>query len=603
MKRTISFLLTLLCVSVNAQTSRDLDRSEIIDIFRILTEQPRKTWIASGTIQANHEEYKAPKVTDEDEITTRIAQETQVYRDNPNKRELTEKLQRMRLEAMPYNVRYKLSKEYVMNSDELVRYDGERFYWEINVNTRIDSLERPLDMADNFLIREFKLDWNQRRVFAWDGQKYVLYFRPGNYAMIEDSPSGINGPLTAGIIPWGYGRYSYENLINTEFLASEVESDGELEIHLAIIDGDISETFVLDPLNNYVVKQYTETVSNVYYRVSDYSNYELFNDNLCPGNIIIQQYDISTGSARLLSEDTWDFTFVETGELDTESFVVDYEYDALIEDLRFDEKMQFRYSPPEGPSLQAVNTQELLQDRLEIVSLPENYNQNCATVSLKYACNKFGLRPSWEDLCRLVKGTEKTTSLLEMQKFIDGLGLNSIAVSTDLETLKLTNNSEVILHLPEINHYVVLGNIDDKYVRLIDLDKNKFYYRRSIENFNKTWKGTALIIEDTLIKTANSFAKIDGNLLSEIIGAASCQICDDPAQKEIIFDECDTQYGACGGQESKYHERWKCVPAQSGNCTEDLLPWYTETVCEKNLYDQCLPEGDFLVYIDADACY
>ena len=42
----------------------------------------------------------------------------------------------MKLDAIPFNVQYKLANEYSMSSREVVKYDGERFYWEITVNSR-----------------------------------------------------------------------------------------------------------------------------------------------------------------------------------------------------------------------------------------------------------------------------------------------------------------------------------------------------------------------------------------------------------------------------------------------------------------------------------
>ena len=37
---------------------RTLDRSEILEIFQILTEQPKDTWIQKGTIEAKHTKFE-----------------------------------------------------------------------------------------------------------------------------------------------------------------------------------------------------------------------------------------------------------------------------------------------------------------------------------------------------------------------------------------------------------------------------------------------------------------------------------------------------------------------------------------------------------------
>ena len=38
---------------------RTLDRTEILQILRTITSNPRETWISSGTIQATHNTYNA----------------------------------------------------------------------------------------------------------------------------------------------------------------------------------------------------------------------------------------------------------------------------------------------------------------------------------------------------------------------------------------------------------------------------------------------------------------------------------------------------------------------------------------------------------------
>src|SRR4030042_679103 len=133
------FLLSASCV---AFADRVLERAEILQIFQDLTSQPAKTWIPAGTINAVHEEYRAPKTTDLNEINNRIKEEVAKYQNDLNKQELSENLQKMSLDAIPFNIRHKLSNEYTVNSSAVVKFDGERFYWEINVNSRVDSVKQ-----------------------------------------------------------------------------------------------------------------------------------------------------------------------------------------------------------------------------------------------------------------------------------------------------------------------------------------------------------------------------------------------------------------------------------------------------------------------------
>lgn len=60
-RHIISALLFSLLVSCPTFADRQLDRAEILQIFQRLTNQPRKTWIPTGTIEAIHEEYRAQK--------------------------------------------------------------------------------------------------------------------------------------------------------------------------------------------------------------------------------------------------------------------------------------------------------------------------------------------------------------------------------------------------------------------------------------------------------------------------------------------------------------------------------------------------------------
>ena len=41
-----------------AVADRPMERTELLQIFEQLTAQPRKTWIAAGTIEASHQEYR-----------------------------------------------------------------------------------------------------------------------------------------------------------------------------------------------------------------------------------------------------------------------------------------------------------------------------------------------------------------------------------------------------------------------------------------------------------------------------------------------------------------------------------------------------------------
>lgn len=590
--KIIAFIV-FIYLSGTAFADKPLESAQILRILDKLTSQPKKSWLVSGKIQARHKEFRAAKTTDTSKISTTADQEVEAYLKKPAKSELTEELRLMKLEAIPFNVRYRLSNEYTMVSHENVTFDGTRFYWEIAVDSRTDSVKPGAELAGNSYIEQFDLKWNQNRVLAWDGKKYTTYFRPGNSAIITAIPDAVNGPLTAGIIPWGHGRYSYKRLLETQLSAIAVESDNLSEIHLKVTRDGRQETFILDPMKEYALKNYTSTLNKASMTVQNYGDYQLVSGQWCPGIIMVEQYDIATAPPKLMASNLWDFISISGVVPEESAFDVGFEYDALIEDFRFgSEPLQFRYSPPEAPSVKNVDVAELLKTRLAIADSAELRGQNCATVSLKYVCGKLGIRASWEDLSQIVHGSDKKTSLLEMKDFAEHLGLNSLAAKTNLSKLKALGDHQTILHLPIDNHYVVLGNIGDEYVRLIDLESNNFYYRRSIEHFEREWENTALIVSNEAVTQDGGLARIDNSRLNDIVGAANCEECNVKIQDANDHD-CSPPTPPCMGVSEKIYERWKCGSSDTATepCSETQMIGRLRKLCLADPNENCVGGG------------
>ena len=598
MIKKTSILLTVLVFCSTALANRELERAEILQIFEILTSQPKKTWISSGTIEAMHEEYRAPRTTDTNEIDRRIAEEVQAYLADPNKLELTDELQTMKLEAIPFNVRYRLSNEYTMNSNVIVKFDGNRFHWDINVDSRTDTVKPTTDLAGNFLTQEFDLNCNQKRVFAWNGQKYTTYFRPVNHAIINDTPSRVNGPLTAGIIPWGYGRYSYANLSSVISVAVEIESGGQTEIHIIVTEGDRQETFILDPARNYALKSYSVIAGSTSCALRIYDNYQSIAGNWCPGNILIEKYDTTETLHKLMTRDIWNFTSVSGDTPEPAGFDVTYETDAFIEDFSLGGgPLQYRYPNPELPPLSRIDTDELMMQRFMIASADSKYAQNCATASLKYVCDRLGSSQSLRNLSHLVNSRQKSTTLLQMQQFAQSLGLNTFAINTDIKTLKNLSDYQVIVYLPQQNHFVVLADIDAEFIRIIDLDNNRFYYRQSLDCFKSAWDGTALIVANEPVELKGWFAKIDKNVLQRIVGTG--EQCNTPCSNSAEFP-CPPPFSSlCGGRHYIYYSRICCGCAPSGSCSETSMVYKRSEPCidDPNSPDvSCIGNGDWTSY-------
>jgi len=599
MFKKTAILITVCALCSTASAAKTLERSEIVRIFRILTSTQAKTWIQAGTINAIHTEYRAPKNTDANEINNEIAQQIQQYTANPLKRELTEQLRQMRIQATPFNVTYKLSNEYTMKSAVTVTYDGDRFHWQIDVDQRTDSIKPEASLADNFLTDNFKLFCNQSRIFAWNGQNYIEYIRPINHAIITQQRWPVNGPLTAAVIPWGRGNYTYEKLIVAQTSATQTQSNGQTEINLTITNDAGQETFTLDPTRNYVVTFYSQIKPEGTTKIHQYTDYQLIAGSWCPGNIIMESYD-TTGKLR--ASDTWQFNSITADTPTDESFSVQFDHDALIEDyfLGPDEKpLQYRLSS-DTPLAQKVNFEELIKYRRDILTAQRSYNQNCATAALKYVCDKLGSNQPLRNLSKIVHGRQKTTTLYQTQQYAQNAGLHALAVRTDIQTLKNLTGYHAILHLPRTNHLVVLGEINAESITLIDLTEDNFYYTRPIECFNSAWDGIALLIADKPITTQPAWAMIDTATTKNL--KASGQACTNLLQSAST-SPCILVDGVCTSGYTVVYERYGCETAPCGTCSMSSMTKSKESDCEHDIDDptECITVGDW-TYSYMSAC-
>jgi hypothetical protein len=334
--------------------------------------------------------------------------------------------------------------------------------------------------------------------------------------------------------------------------------------------------------------------------VQSYGEYLSVADYWCPESVTIEKYDTSGKAPRLLGRDIWAYSSISNGALEADNFVVDFEYDAFIEDYRFgDSPLQFRFLPPEEPSARNVDINKLLQDRLELLYSPElAAAQNCATVALKYACGQLGTDMPWARLAPSVHGPEKATTLFEMQQLVRTAGLDCLAVKTDLEGLKTLNDCQVILHLPQDNHYVVLASIDDKYVRLIDLDRNTFYYRNHISHFQNIWDSTALVVFNKPTAALAGLARIEDNRLHEIMGA--CEQCTELLQS-ASSDGCVTS-PVCGSTAVNVFQRKGCESASSGSCSESWMNTEESAPCSVSSVTLNCEPGTFTARGSISAC-
>lgn len=570
--------------------ARQLEEAEVVQLLQELTKEPKKTWITAGTIEAVHEEYKTAKTTDLNEIDNQISQKINEYQNNLDNTALAEDIQKMKLDAIPFNTRYKLSNEYRMTSVVTLKYDGDRFYWKINVDSRTDSIKPEKELANNFMTDNFNLEWNAERIFAWDGQNYTTY-SSGNHAVIDsksDSLRPVNGPLTAGVIPWGYGYYTYENLINAEPTATEDILDGQIRIVLTLKDlYGMFLTFVLDAEKNYTLISHSIEMGEVVF-TRQYDNYVNINDNWVPTTILLEEYEAITN--RLLKRNLWNFTSIDGNTPAIDSFEIEFDDDAIVEYVS-----DVTNKPAMYRNWVTANTDELLAERLTYAANQGSQKQNCATVALKYAVDQLGKEVADSQLAELVADSTGDTSLLEMKQFVQSLGLYCQAVTTDLDTLKNLDNCQIILHIPGRSHFVVLESIDDKYVRVIDLASNKFYYRTDINFFGMDWtQGIALLISDNNI--AGNFTNINDEELTDITGATGYSCTYLLQDYNVAF--CSYLGGFCDGNYMIFWQRWGCKSAASGSCSTTKMERARSCFCLNNpdWPTDCTGDGEWNFY-------
>lgn len=594
--RMMLVMVGALCLfSIEALADRTLDRGEVLQIFKQLTSQPRKTWIQAGTIQANHEEYKAPKTTDQNEINAAIRAKVQEHQRDLNNSKLDESLRTMDFDAIPFNVRYELANEYTMKTSVVVKFDGERFYWEINVDSRADSVIPDKNVEENFMVHRFDREWNQKRIFAWDGEKYTTYFLPGNHAIVDstgNTPHVVNGPLTAGIVPWGYGYYTYENLASVDSSAVEKDVEGETQIHLTLnMAGRIVTTYVLAPSKNYALVSYLATGRGNSVVFRKYSDYRLVAGNWVPMAILMERYDSDMN--RLLARDLWTITGIDTSVPGVENFDVNYELDALVEfsSAATAKPAMYRYSG-------TIDTDALLAERLVYVASRGTHTQNCATVAITYTLSKLGRNVSQDELAPLVSSPGESTSLAAMKQFVQSQGLYCRTVKTDVQTIKNLKDCQAILHIPGKSHFVVLEAVDDKYVWTIDLASDNFYGRTDKDFFGMDWtEGVALLVSNRPISQDGNFIELTGDETASIAGGAGYSCTKLLQNYDVIF--CSEPIpGWCEGIYREYYQRWGCKAAASGSCSTSMMLRYKESPCIEDIYnpEACDVTGEWTSY-------
>jgi hypothetical protein len=218
---------------------------------------------------------------------------------------------------------------------------------------------------------------------------------------------------------------------------------------------------------------------------------------------------------------------------------------------------------------------------------------------MKYVAEQLGKNVDTSDLAELVAEPNEGTSLYAMRGFAQDLGLYCLAGRTSLEALENLNGARAILHLPEEDHYVVLAHIDDKYVWIIDLDRNKFFYRSELKKSDMDFsESTALLVSKDPLPLTDTFVTLTDAELQGITGGFANFSCTEVIQEDDIIGcpEPD-MFFTCGGCYYSIERLCGCVPDPNGSgCSGSAMPGYLYVHCYYNEeYTYCVGDGDVYV--------
>lgn len=438
---------------------------------------------------------------------------------------------------------------------ESVITDGVRFAWTI----RITSDAKTLKLKDQDT-RDF-LEWNRDRTFVWDGLTYTLYFRPGNHAIVYENPTSIpvdvNGPLTAGHIPWGQGVFRPENL-SSKMTATEVQAKDGLHIHLGLVLEDHSHiALILDPARGNAILSYTLIRLDGSRVVHTYDHHIQRQGRFIPTLILIDRYD----AAGLQTSDLWEITALDSTPPTEDHFTVAFEEKALVESYCsvLDKPVFYRYS-------RSRNIKPLFEKRLITGLKKQLHPQNCGTAAVETILSAYDIAAKDWELESLVDADSGQTSLYQIQEIFQKKGLFCLPVKTTLDGLGRFREAQVVLYLPHKKHFVVLDRIVKEDVWIVDLDRQTFYYSMDHEAFLQNWAGIALVVSTQPLYPAGQEKIIPEPVLRRIAGSAdySCGV----LIQQYSVNFCPGMFnGQCNGRYTEWFDRYLCqVDITGGFC-------------------------------------
>lgn len=542
MKRITVYALFILILSGSTLADRLLDRNETEMIIRQLTDTPRKAWIPQGMIQARHMEY---------------------YEYDNSMREAT----------------------------ETIYCSDSQFRFEITLEDGAPTES----LSDQSLSRQFEQDFklNRSRTFVWDGKKYTQYYQSADYAIVAlnsaKTPEELCGPITAGIIPWGHGDFTFLVIMSQDPECREILRDGRHLISMTYISDTISPetaiTFVLDHAKAYAVLSYSIENDQALLRQT-YEAYTEVGDRWVPSRILIERLDKRPQTPQLISYEDWQFEHIDTTEPAADIFSVNFKNGTMVELKAAGNLQTFMYHASDQVDISA-----LLEDKIALMTADNPDSVNCATAVISHVAKRFSKDIPSTELADLVLPETKKTALSTMKQTFEKIGLTCMAIETDLETLKNIPNCRKILYLSLSKHYVILDRIDQNGAWVIDLTNRKFYARQNVSELLQEWTdGTALLVSNEPINPPldAQFRYLQPDEIGRIYGGADfgTYSCTDLIQ---LADHilCPDPLGGflCGGAYYIFYERYGCIEDENGGtCNGEKMISYEYYHCINHPY-------------------
>ncbi len=575
-----TYIMTSLTPVVYAD--RQLDQKETLALLDLLIAHSQDRWLTSGTIKVEHTVYHPPQTTDLDWVADRIEQETKDYLARQDKPQLTAEGQQNYLDAIPFNVRYKYLNEYTQVDQREVQVNEGRYHYHISVLKREDSIVPTGDLLYNDETNDFKLANSQERDFYWDGQSYTQCYNSIANAIISDqgdTPNLALAPLTVGLLAWGRGYLSRDNLENADIDALETIQGDQTVIHLTIMQGsEVAIFMVLDPTKDYAPLEHQMILPNLVNR-AELSGYVQAGGRWIPTEIDTEQQD---PSGRLLESHHWYLTIHDVAPVSS-NFLAKIPVNTHVMRLNSQSPTAlYYYSNP------LVDTDRLLAERLEVLN-DHNSLHNCATVQFRYAAERLGRSLSMADASSLV-ASDGMTSFLDMARMAEQVGLQARAVSLSWEDLQsLTDDVQGILSIPGRHHFVLLDHVSPTEAWFVDLSSNTFYRPLNKVILKDQVKFNVLLLSNESIRSdlGDTLALDDQ---ADIRGGIEGEYCTLQIQ-EHSRTTCDQFVNCADHDYIVYYEYWRCEAVPTFMCQE--VPYIDRVVAP------CyIPAGEISCYLD-----